>query len=128
MRRQLLAQGQRPCHLEQVVARDSNAHGSLIAVRQRRAKHSLVGGINVGLGWVASRSPVVQFCFDDLHRQVRTLHQPDFDPRTTTCVPVVRPCDESVECCMRVGDVGLQDDARLKVEELRLGKHLHEGK
>ncbi len=68
----------------------------------------------------------MQFGLDALHREVRALDETHLDARATVGLALLRERDETLERRHRVRQVGLQDDARLEVVELRLRQQARE--
>ncbi len=125
--RQPVSQHERPGNVEQIVAGEPDANGTVPLGAQRRFEHQLVTGIDVGLGGVRRGDPVVQLCFDRLHRQVGALDDADLDRCTTVPAPSGGPVAQVLQHLVAVGKVRLQDDACLEMMKLGLVEHMGEG-
>ena len=64
---------------------------------------------------------------DLFHGEVGTLDEADLDGRSPRRVSRIRPGDEPSKGDMGIGDVGLQDDSRGEIVELRLIEDGDEG-
>jgi hypothetical protein len=114
--------GQQPgeCDVEQVVPGDTDPDVADPVEVQRVVEHPLVVGVGVLLAAPGRQRPVVQRGLDPLHRQVRALDHADLDRRTTAATAGRGPLLQLDHRAEGVGQVGLQHDAGLEVEELRL--------
>ena len=123
----LVAQGQGPRHVEQVVARHAHPQIAAGGGVERGVEHRLEAGIDVGLVRVGRRRPPGQLGLDLLHPEVGSLHQPNPGPRATGGPAPAGPGDQLVEHGVGVGEVGLQRHAGREVLELGFVEHLLEG-
>ena len=74
-------------------------------------------GVSGKFGRPRGLLPPVDFGVDSFHRKIGTLDQPHLDPRSTGCSATVRPLDKTLKSGKRIGQVGLQDDARLQMTQ-----------
>ena len=122
-----VAQGERPRDVEEVVRGDSQSQCTRLGGAQGGVEHALVRRVDIRLGVVGRLRPVVELGLHLLHREVGALDESDLDGRAPRGVALIRPRDESVECGVGVGNVGLEHDARGHLRELRLVEHADEG-
>ena len=120
---QLVTQHQSPRDVEEVVTGETDPHRTGPLRPQRRIEEALVARIDIGLGGIWRLVPAMRFSVDLLHREVGALDESNLDAPTGTAVSSGRPRAEMFERCVRVGEVGLQDDAGFHALELRLVEH-----
>ena len=94
------------------MARHADAHGSVELRFQQGVEHSLVTGIHFGLAGVGGHLPAAHLGLHLLHGQVGALHDAHLDGGTTGLHAPHPPLAQFVRDGVRVGQVGLQHDAR----------------
>ena len=109
--------------VEQVVARDADAHCRGVLGQQREAEHALEVRIGCGLVGDGRERPAANRGLDTLHRQVRALHEPHADAGPTCRDPLASPGGQLLKRAERIGVIGLQHDACLKGVQLGVGEH-----
>ena len=107
--------------VEQVVAGDADPHRGRPGRVQGPVDQSQVRRVDLGLGAVGGLRPPVQLRLDLLHGQVGALDQAHLQAGTTGGAPCGRDVRQLVEGVGGVRQVGLQHDAGLGVQELRVG-------
>ena len=95
--------GDRPRHLEEVVAGDSHADGPVVTPVQDHVEHALVVGVRLVLGKKGRRGPTVQLRVDVLHRQVRPFYQTHLHPGPGAIPAGPGPGAQFLEGGQRVG-------------------------
>ncbi len=114
---------ERPREVKEVVAGDPDAHRAGVLGAQAEIQEAHVAGVDVGLRAVGGGRPAVELRLGLLHREVGALHQADLDLCAASLVTDLRPGHELLERPVRVGQVGLEHDARGDPLELRLVQH-----
>ena len=112
--------------VEEVVAGDAQVHGLRVLGPAAVLDHALVVGVDLELGLVGRLGPAVHGGLDALHGQVGALHDAHLDRRAAAGPALARPRGEGALHAVRVGQVGLEHDARAQGQELRLVQHLAE--
>ena len=111
----------------EVVRGDTDAHPGVDGVgAQRPLDAAQVVGVDAPLRRVGRLLPAVHDRLDPLHGEVGALDETDLQAGAPLRPALGREGDEPLERGEGVGEVGLQDDARLEVVELRLGEERHE--
>ena len=106
--------------VEEVVPGDADAHRCGVLGPQREVEAADVVRVGVDLGVVGGERPVVHDGIHSLHREVRALHEAHLDARAAAGHPLLRPRRELLQRRERVGEVGLEHDARLEAAQARV--------
>ncbi len=106
--------------IEEVVARDADAHRIRVLRGERPCQQALVVGVGLLLARPGRQRPPVHRRIHILHREVGALDDAHLDARAALGNPMTCPRDQPVQRRDRVGQIGLQHDARLEVREGRL--------
>ena len=121
-----LGQDQRVGQLEEIVGGDADPHragaGGIEAVLQ----HPLVVGVGLALGPEGRLRPAAQRGLDALHLEVRSLHDAQRDGRAARRGARERPLRDALLGRERVGQVGLERQARADVRERGPAERAHE--
>ena len=121
-----LAQHEAVGDVEQVVARDAQVDRRRVLAAAAVLEHAFVVRVHLGLGLVGRLPPAVRRGLDALHDQVRALDDAELDRRAAAGMARERPFREGALDAVRVGKIGLQDDARAQQSKLRFVEHLAE--
>ena len=90
---------------------------------QQDIDETQIARVDLGLGGERRRRPAVQLRFGVLHRQVGALDETYLDVGAKNRVALRRPGQQLLGRRVRIGQVGLQDDARIEGLELVLGEY-----
>ena len=114
------------CHVEQVVTRDSDAHGIRALRGECPVEHALVVRVALLFRPPGRKRPVVHGRVDLLHCEVGALDDANLDARSAVAPPRCRPPGEPLQRRERIGQVRLQHDAGVEAVQLRLVEQLLE--
>ncbi len=117
---QLLAQTEPPRNIEEVVAREADAHAVVEGGIQEDVEDRFVVGVDLVLGVVGRELPTVHLGLDVLHREVRALHHAHLDASPAASSSSVGPLTERAGDAASVGKVCLEHDTGVEVLQLRL--------
>ena len=122
-RRHLVAQHQRPGHVEQVVAGNADTDRLIECRFRQHVEDRLEVGVNGGLGVKRRELPTVQLGFDRLHCQIGALDDPHLDPAARPSMSFERPLSQLAGHPAGVRQIGLQHDPGVEPFERRLVEH-----
>ena len=116
-----------PGQVEGVVAGDPDGNGVGVLGPQRVVEHGLVVGVRPGLGAVGRQWPPANGRLDPLGGQVGALDDAHLDAGAAAATAGGGPGAEALQRGHRLGQVGLQHNARLELRELGLVEQADEG-
>ncbi|OIQ69955.1 hypothetical protein GALL_484380 [mine drainage metagenome] len=112
--------------VEEVVARDADAHVRRALGTQRSVHEPDEVRVHLRLGPVRRLRPAVQLRLDLLHREVRALDETDLDPRSARGPAPCGDRGQLVERGDRIGQVRLQHDPGLDLQQVPVHQQLLE--
>jgi len=122
----LSAQDEAVGDVEQVVRGDAEMDDPRVLGLAAVLDHALEVGVHLHLRGVGGLRPAVHGRLDPLHGEVRALDDAELDGRAAPAASLGRPGHERALDAVRLGQIGLEHDARGKRSELLLVEHLAE--